>query len=65
MKVIDLTRKILSESNLSISEISRLSGVKKGTIYAWARGKVDNATIDNISAVLAVCGYAIVIARKE
>lgn len=65
MRIIDLTRKILTESPLSLNEIAKRSKVKKSTIYTWVCGKVENATIDNLSAVLAVCGYNIVIARKE
>lgn len=58
-----LKEKIL-ESDMSVSEISRKSGVSSGAIFGWLNNQ-KTPTIWNVSFVLDVLGYELFIRQKE
>ena len=62
--IIGLTSRIVKESNLKVTTISQKCGVKAQTIRYWEREKPSDALVQNINAVLNVCGYELAIVRK-
>jgi hypothetical protein len=64
MSIIELTNKIVKESNMKISTIAKKSGVNAGTIRYWDRECANDALLSNVNAVLNQCGYCLAVVRK-
>ena len=73
--IIGLTSRIVKESNLKVTTIAQKCGVKPQTIHHWCgvkpqtihhwcREKPSDTLVQNINAVLNVCGYELAIVRK-
>ena len=50
----------VSSSDISESELSRISGIHPNTFYGWKSGKTA-ATVFNLETALSVIGYELVI----
>lgn len=53
---------LIDSSDLSETELSRISGIHPNTFYGWKSGKA-SATVFNLEAALSVLGYELVIKR--
>jgi hypothetical protein len=62
--IVGLTSRIIKESNLKVTTIANQSGVVSQTIHHWCREKPSDALVQNINAVLNVCGYELAVVRK-
>lgn len=62
--IVGLTSRIIKESNLKVKTIASKCGVKPQTIHHWCREKPSDALVQNINAVLNVCGYELAVVRK-
>ena len=62
--IIGRTSRIVKESNLKVPTIAKKCGVKPQTIHHWCREKPSDALVQNINAVLNVCGYDLAVVRK-
>lgn len=58
--IIDLTKTIVQDSEMSYQEISEKSGVSVGAINGWFNGATQRPQHATINAVGRACGYELV-----
>lgn len=58
--IIDLTRTVVQDSDLTYVEISDASGVSVSTLYNWFHGGVKRPQFCTIEAVGRACGQSLV-----